>query len=266
MSWRWVWLRGQLTGILASALVWLVWTALAPRFMAGLVLLGVLVVAGWSSRPVLWWRYGARRLPAAEAESVWRGLVPIEWLRGRNQPRLWVGSRVDADVTAADPRELIISERLAERIRDHGVSDHELCWLTAGAFGLAEVNRSRLVAAVAVFCAPWALLAIIASTLTGPVASLGLVRLAWRVRWLFLALAAVDLYGRGHWPGLVMLALVAVATVTTPRWNRAWTARQAAMTDQAGRFPDGSTMTDGLDHRLAGPPLPRPMPRRGGVR
>ena len=144
-------------------------------------------------------------------------------------------------------------------------SDHELCRLTVGAFGLVEVNRSRLVAAVAVFCAPWALLAIIASTLVGPVSSLGLVRFGWRIRWLFLALAAVDLYGRGHWPGLVMLALAAVVTVTTPRWSRAWTARQAAMADQAARLLDGSTMTGGIDHRLAGPPLPRPT-RRGGVR
>jgi hypothetical protein len=266
MGWRWVWLRAQLTGIAVSAMVWLVWAALAPLSAAGLVLLGVLVVAGWSSRPVLWWRYGARRLPAAEAETMWQALVPLEWLRGRSQPRLWVGSRLGADVFAAAPRQLIISERLAAQVGDHRVSDHELCWLTARAFGLVEVNRSRLVGAVSVFCAPWALLEIIAGTLTGPVASLGLVRFAWRIRWLFLALAGIDLYGRGHWPGLIMLALVAVATLTTPRWNRAWAARQAAMTDQAGRLADGSTITDGIDHRLAGRPAPRPVPRRGGVR
>jgi len=265
MTWRWVWLRAQLTGIVASAVIWLVWAALAPLVVAVVALIGVLVVAGWSTRPVLWWRYAARRLPAAEAETVWRGLVPIEWLRGRNQPRLWVGSRVNADLIAAGPHQLILSERLARQVGDHPVGDRAMCWLAVRAFGLVEVNRSRLVAAVDVFCAPWALLRIVASTLTGPVASLGLARFSWRIRWLFVVLAAVDLCGRGHWPGLVMLLLVAVATVTTPLWNRAWADQRAAMTDQAESACSGQG-TDGIDYRLPGRPLPRPVSGRGGVR
>lgn len=239
MTWRWVWARAQVTGIVASALVWLVLAALDPMFVAAYGLLAVVVVAGWSTRPVLWWRYGARRLGPAEAEAVWRALVPIEWLRGRNQPRLWVGSRVDADVVAVDPHQLVLSERLVAHVAHQEVSDPDVCWLVERGYGLVEVHESRLVAAVDVFCAPWALLAIIASTLAGPVAGIRLVGFAWRIRWLFFVLAAIDLYGMGHWPGLVMLVLVAAATVTTPRGNRAWATRQAELTT-----PPRHTVTD----------------------
>ncbi len=265
MTWRWVWARAQLTGVVASALVWLVLAALAPMFVAAYGLLAVAVVAGWSTGPVLWWRYGARRLGSVEAAAVWRALVPVEWLRGRNQPRLWVGSRVDADVVAADPQRLVLSERLVAHLAHLEVSDREVCQLVVCGFGLVEVNRSRLVAAGEVFCAPWALLAIVASTLAGPVAGRRLVGFAWRIRWLFVILAAIDLYGRGHWPGLVMLVLLAAATVTTPRWSRAWAIRRAEMTARH----DGPGMAAVRVHNAStspgGPPA-RPAVRRGGGR
>ena len=231
MTWRAVWARAQLTAVVSSAMVWLVMSALAPMFVAGFFLVGVAAVAGWSTRPMLWWRYGARPLRPAVAEAVWRGLVPVEWLRGRNQPRLWVGDRVDADVVAASRHQLVLSQWLAAQVSDSRISDRELCWLAVRAFGLVEVNRSRLVAAVDVFCAPWALVAIIASTLVGRLSSVRLVGFAWRIRWLFFALAAIHLFGRGSWVALVMLSLVAAATITTPRWNRAWTARHDAMAE-----------------------------------
>lgn len=263
MTWRGVWALAQVTGVLASAMVWLVLAAISSMVVAGYGLLAVAVVAGWSTWPVLWWRYGARRVGAAEAEAVWRALVPLEWLRGRNQPRLWVGSRVDADVTVADPHQLVLSERLLAQVAAHTVADREVCRFVTRGYGLVEVHRSRLVAAVEVFCAPWALLAIVASTLAGPVATARPVRFAWRARWLFVTLAAVDLYGRGHWPGLVMLLLVAAATVTTPRWNRAWASRQTELTNQPEHL---GTATAHRVRRLPGGVPARPVPGRGGAR
>ncbi len=265
MTWRAVWARAQLTAVVASAMVWLVMSALVPLFVAGFFLVGVVAVAGWSTRPMLWWRYGARPLRPANAEAVWRGLVPVEWLRGRNQPRLWVGDRVEADMVAAGPHQLVLSERLVRQVSDGRVSDRELCWLAGQAFGLVEVNRSRLVAGVAVFCAPWALAAIVVSTLAGRFGSVRLVRFAWRIRWLVFVLAAIDLYGRGSWVALVMLGWVAAATVTTSRWNRAWAARQAAMAEASQQADAGAP-----NNVRTGPSLTRPQHRpvspRGGAR
>jgi len=265
MTWRWVWARAQLTGVVASALMWLVLAALAPMFVAAYGLLAVAVVAGWPTWPVLWWRYGARRLGSVESEAVWRALVPEEWLRGRNQPRLWVGSRVDADAVAADTQKLVLSERLVAHLAHHEVSDREVCRIVVCGFALVEVNRSRLVATVEVFGAPWALLTIVAGTLAGPVEGRRLVGFAWRIRWLFVILAAIDLYGRGHWPGLVMLVLLAAATVTTPRWSRAWAIRRAEMTVRHDRPGTGAARSHDASTSPGRAPA-RPKVRRGDGR
>jgi hypothetical protein len=83
---------------------------------------------------------------------------------------------------------------------------------------------------------------------------------AWRAaRWVFLALAAGDLYSRELWPGLGMLVLVAVATVTTPRWNRAWDVRQREMADAFEREHGAASSSWQLPSRA-------PAPQEEGVR
>lgn len=235
MNWRWAWARSRLTAIVASGLCWLILANLAPAMVAVGLVVAVAMVVGWRSPPLLWWRFGARRVEAAEAEAVWRALVPVEWLRGRNQPRLWVGRCVGGSVLAPDSGQLVFGERLLRQIGQHQVSDREVRRFVVRAIGTAEVNRSRIVAAVEVFCIPWSLLAPIARAASRPAVSMPLAGFAWRARWVFFVLAAADLYGRELWPGLVMLALVAAATVTTPRWNRAWVVRQREMADAFGR-------------------------------
>lgn len=268
MTWRWVWLRSRLTAIVASALIWIVVLSLVPEVVAAFVLLGLGVVAGWRTRPLLWWRFGARRVSPAAAEAVWRALIPLAWLRGRNQPQLWSGNREPVDVLAVDARQLVLSERLLRQVAQQSVTDQDLRRLVVRAIAMADVNRSRAVAAVELFCLPWSILATVALVIARPVASLRLPVLAWRVRWLFVALAAVDLYRQEHWPGLVMLLLAAVATVTTPRWNRTWTSHQIALADafEAGHSTTASVPTASsarTPHRVrAG----RPFAPRGGLR
>lgn len=259
MNWRWAWARSRLTAIVASGFCWLILTNLAPAIVAVSVMVGVAMVVGWRTSPLLWWRFGARRVEAAEAEAVWRALVPLEWLRGRNQPRLWVSRRVGSGVIAPDPGQLVFGERLLRQIRQHQVSDREVCRLVVRALGTAEVNRSRIVATVEVFCIPWAILSFAARAVSRPAVSMPLVGFAWRARWVFFLLAAADLYGRALWAGLVMLVLVAVATVTTPRWNRAWVVRQREMADAFGREHGAASSSWQVPSRA-------PAPQREGVR
>lgn len=231
MTWRWVWLRSRLTAIVASALIWIVLLSLVPDVAAAFVLLGVVLVAGWRTRLLLWWRFGICRVAPADAEVVWRALVPFEWLRGRKQPQLWSSGHVHAEVVAADARQLVLSERLIGQVSRHSVPDQDLRRLVVRALATADVRRSRLVAAVEVFCLPWSILASVARAVARPVAFLRLPVLAWHARWLFVGLAAADLYGQEQWPGLVMLLLAAIATVTTPRWSRDWAKHKIAMAD-----------------------------------
>jgi|GEM_PF-3180670 len=257
MNWRWAWAR--LTAIVASGLCWLILANLAPAVVAVGFVVAVAMVVGWRTSPLLWWRFGARRVEAAEAGAVWRALVPLEWLRGRNQPRLWVSRRVGSGVIAPDPGQLVVGERLLRQIRQHQVSDREVCRLAVRALGTAEVNGSRIVAAIEVFCTPWSLLALAVRAVSRPAMSMPLVGFAWRARWVFFVLAAGDLYSRALRPGLVMLVLVAVATVTTPRWNRAWDVRQREMADAFEREHGAASSSWQLPSRA-------PAPQDEGVR
>ncbi|HPZ51146.1 MAG TPA: hypothetical protein PLA44_14940, partial [Propionibacteriaceae bacterium] len=126
MTWRWIWFRSRLTAIVASALIWIVLLSLAPDVVAAFVLLDLAAVAWWRTRLLLWLRFGARRVAPHDAEAVWRGLVPVAWLRGRNQPRLLSGSRIGSGVVAADARQLVLSAGLLGQLSQHSVPDQDL--------------------------------------------------------------------------------------------------------------------------------------------
>jgi len=74
----------------------------------------------------------------------------------------------------------------------------------------------------------------------------------------------IDLYGMGHWPGLVMLVLVAAATVTTPHWNRAWAVRQVELA-QHRDGSDTDEATTSASSFSSGAPT-RPVVGQGGGR
>lgn len=229
MSWRWVWLRSRITACAVSGVIWLIVACLAPAPMAGLLVIAIVAVVGWRSGLMLRCRYGARRATKDEAAILLRTLVLITGLRGRNQPSLWVSDRLGCDVRALDERSLVVSRRLVGWVRDGRIADVAVCELVVRALALAPVARSRLVAAVQLFCLPWTALAMLARPVS---------RFARRLRplvWIFALMAAVDLSRRGEWVPIVLLVLVVVATVTTPSFDRTWAARRQAMADDAVR-------------------------------
>lgn len=229
MRWRWVWLRSRLTAGAVSAVIWLIAARLAPAVMVGLLAVAVVTVAGWRSALVVRCRYSARGATGEEAAIVLRALVPVAALRGRNQPSLYVSGRLGCDVRAVDERTLVVSRRLVGWIRDGRIADLAVCDLVVRALALAPVQRSRLLAAVRLFCLPWRALAALGRPVSG---------VARRLRplvWVFALMAACDLYRRGEWVAIVVLALVVVAAVTTPRFDRAWAIRRHAIADAAVR-------------------------------
>ena len=224
MKWRAVWARSQIAPVVVSALLWLVILALEPAAAAVVMLLSVVAVAGWNACWALRWRFGARRMSDADRHAILRALVPVQALRGRHQPDLRVSRRLPTAIIAPSHGRLVLGERLIGQARQQQASDEELSRRTVRALGLIEVNSSRLVAAVYLFTLPWLMLAAITAPLRDRVVRvLPVSRFAWSIRWLFIGLAIADLGQRGLWVPLVMLALAAIATVTTPRANRAWT-------------------------------------------
>lgn len=229
MRWRWVWLRSRMTACAVSAAIWLIVACLAPAVTFGLLAAAIVAIAGWHSALVLRCRYGARRATSDEAANVWRALVPVASLRGRNQPSLYVSDRLGCDVKSVDERTIVVSRRLLSWIRDGRIADLAVCELAVRSLALAPMQRSRLVAAVRLFCSPWTALATVARPANG---------LARRLRplvWVFAAMAVCDLHRRGDWAAIVPLVLVMIATVTTPRFDRAWAVRRQVIADAAVR-------------------------------
>jgi len=265
MTWRRTWLRSRVITVVASSVIWLVVASLAPAVVVGYALLGILMVAGWRTRPLLWWRYGARKVGPVEAEPVWRALVPIEWLRGRDQPLLYSSARLGGNVVASNRRTLVLGDLVLREVSERVRTDLEFRRLVVRAFATAELNGSRSVATVEVFCLPWSILADVVGRLFGSIASVPLVGFSWRCRWLFVGLAAFDLYGRGHWPGLAMLLLTATMTVTVPRWNRDWTNRQTALADdlEHATFPSSIAIRPARSSASVGRPTLRVPTTRG---
>ncbi len=255
MRWRWVWWRSRMNACGVSAVIWLIAACLAPAVMVGLLAAVVLTVAGWRSALVIRCRYGAPRMATSEeAAIVLRALVPVAALRGRNQPSLHVSDRLGCDLRAVDERTIVVSRRLVSWIADGRIADLAVCELVVQALALAPVQRSRLVAAVGLFCLPWTVLA----TAARPVN-----RFARRLRplvWLFALMAACDLYRRGEWVAIVPLVLVVIVTVTTPRFDRAWAVRRQAMADDAVRRhlpqPHSDLTRISADGTFVVPPLP----------
>lgn len=256
MTWRWVWATSQVTPVMVSALLWLVILALAPAAVAVVILLSVVSVAGWNSSWLLRWRFGARRMPDADRDAVLRALVPVQALRGRNQPELWASRRLATSIIAPAQGRFVVGERLIGQVGRGQLTDEDLSRRAVRALSMAEVNASRLVASVEFFTLPWLLLAAVITPMRDRVVQvLPVSRFAWSVRWLFVGLAIADLGQRALWVPLVMLVLTAIATVTTPRANHAWAACLTQLADmEAKRHGFGPTRQSGAN----GPTPSRP--------
>ena len=231
MTWRAMWLRAQLTGIAVSCTVWLVLSALVPSLVALGWLAGAVVVAAWPTRLALRLRYGGRPVIANDRETVLRAVAPIHSMRGRREPEVWVSRRRSVGLIVGQ-HELVVSEKLLEGLQTRRVSDLQFATLTARAVGVAAVNRSRLVAAVELFCLPWSLVKRLGRHLQPKAPRRFFTSHIQRcVAGLVLIVAAVDLYQRASWVSLVMVVLVGVAAVTTGRFNRAWAVQLAQMAE-----------------------------------
>jgi len=141
MRWRTCWARAQITPVLASAMFWIVGTAVAPAWVSpALLLVWAGSVMAWRSRVLRWWRYGARPLTRSAHHDLLRALVPASCLRGRQQPMVWRSPRLHGAVVAADSRNLIWADGLVDQIVRGQLSDDEASALAVHALGTADVQ------------------------------------------------------------------------------------------------------------------------------
>lgn len=225
MTWHGAWARAQITALAGSSMVWLILSALEPTGVGLLWLLGAVLVVTWPTGPAFRWRCGGRRVSASDRLMVLQAVAPIQRLRGRNQPEVLVSRRPGIGL-AVGPHSLIVSHSLLNGLRSHRVTDLRFATLAARSLGTSAVTKSRLVAAVRLYCLPWSLMERFIRSVVGRVPQMTRSRgVARWIPWLVPILAIVELSQRGLWLSMVMVVLVGVATVTTGRFNRAWAVR-----------------------------------------
>lgn len=125
VRWRARWAMAQITGVLFSTAVWIVASALVPLVVLAVMLTGLVFVAAFRTRPVLWLMFGARRAAGVDRDVVLRAIVPIVSLRGRGQPVVFIATRhrlPGRDVAALGGRVLVVSDSLLARIKAGQVS------------------------------------------------------------------------------------------------------------------------------------------------
>lgn len=232
MRWRASWAAAQITGAIVSSLLWVVLFGGWP--VTGLValLLGLTYVAGFRTRPGRWWRFGVRRPTAQLRDAVLAAIIPIAGLRGRNQPQVWLGSRLAAhQAVMATPHDLIIDRRLAGLIVTGRAPADDLCRVVSRARGLAPVLNSRLVAVADASCMPWNLVSMITAAITRAGGRVPLTSLAWRIRWIVIGVAIIDAWRHARWMAVAGLLVFAVLTWSTGHFQRRWGQRLVQLGD-----------------------------------
>lgn len=225
MTWRRVWLRAQITGLIFSSVVWLVVAGLSLTASLAVIAVGVVCLLVRDTRVGLWWRFGARPASAFERERVQAAIVPIASLRGRHQPRIWIGTRTGAGgavvPTSAD---LVVSPSVVRRIVAGELNDEQTSALVSHALGQRPVWGSRLVAVVDVYCLPWRLVEIVTVLFGVTAGGSRLMGASWKICWIVFGVAIVDSVQAARWNALVVVVIVAVLSGTTPALRRRWLA------------------------------------------
>jgi len=235
VPWRARWAFAQITGVLFSTAVWVVLLAVVPGFVVALMLGGVVFLAAFRTRPVLWLVFGARRATATERDAVLRSIVPVASLRGRNQPQVFVGTGHRAatwPLQAPGHRHLLVSESLRAQIRAGAISDLTVSAMVAHMFGQVPAIGSRTVLAVEMYCLPWSIIELVAARITPRLARVPLMSLSWRLRPVAFGLGLTDAVLHARWEAAVPLVAVSVLTYTTGPLRRAWQRRLAELGDR----------------------------------
>lgn len=245
MSWRWVWVRAQVPAWLVAACVAAVLLGVAPLALPAVAAIVVAVLSWWHSAALMWLRYGAKRADAGVAARFLMLLVPIQSMRGRGQPRLWVAERMSgADCVMSGDHDLVVSLRLLRWAMAGEVSQERVCAVVAHAKGLRAVWGSPLAAVSWLLGAPWRAVVAARDALRSRKALAAVAALAWRMRWPVGVVAVVQQVWAGRWPAAVSVAVLLTLTWVVPRW-------EAALSQRLARIGDRQAVAEGFGAELA---------------
>lgn len=236
MRWHGSFLRSRVIALLASSWGWLVMAVVLPtRVVPLLISLAVVATVLWSSRVLLWLRFGIRRATDSERELVLARLVPMVSMRGRGQPVVWIGRWAADMVTTPRDGVVIVTPSTLSSLAAGHLSDTQFCAVTAHALGVQPLHTSRWAASVNLYCLPVAPFEVLLAAVSSRAGRRGALRGAWAARWLVFAIAIIQAVAAQRIAAAAIVAAVAVFTWLGPRWAADFTRKVEAMGDIRAR-------------------------------
>jgi hypothetical protein len=255
-SWRGSWAAAQTTGVVFSSLVWIVVWGLSFPALVVTVAVGIALVVGRNTQPLLWWRFGAAQASDFERDAALTAIAPIASLRGRRQPSIWIGRRIVGGLVVMPSRAVVVvSPEFVRRVGDGQLSDRQASAIVSRALGHCPVHDSNLVNAVEAYCLPWRFVQVTTSVAKKIAARNPILGFSWKIRWIVFGLAAFDANHNARWPALVGVVVIAAFSWTTGRFENRWVRKLQDLGDQRA-------ISEGLGLDLAdiirrSDPLPR---------
>jgi hypothetical protein len=195
---------------------------------------------------MMWWRFGAAPANDLQRDTILTAIVPIASLRGRNQPAIWIGRRLDGgDVVTPSRAVVVVRLDFVHRVSNGRLTDRQASAIISEALGHCYVRDSTLVNAVEAYCAPWQFIQIFTGAV-GQIASRNpMLGFSWKIRWILFGAAAVDSYRNARWPALVGVIVIAALSWSSGHFQSRWTRRL----DDLG---NERVIAEGLGPELAG--------------
>lgn len=231
-GWRGTWAAAQITGAVFSSLVWIVvWGLSLPALLVTMAV-GTVLVIGRNTRPMLWWRFGAKPANDFQRNTVLAAIVPIASLRGRRQPSVWIGHRLAGGHVVMPARSvLVVSPDLVRQVVSGQLADRQASVMVSRAFGQIAVRSSIVSSAVEFYCIPWQVVRVFLGVLGQVAARHRILGFCWRIRWIVFAMAVVDAYRSARWTALIGVVLIAVLSWSTGYLEKRWALKLQGLAD-----------------------------------
>jgi hypothetical protein len=244
-GWRGTWAAAQITGVIFSTLMWVVVWGLSFPALVVAAAIGVALMFGRNTQPMLWWRFGAAPANDFQRDTILTAIVPIASLRGRHQPSVWIGRRIfGGQVVMPSSRMLVVSPRFVGKVANGQLTDRQASAIVSQALGAVQVNNSTLVNALEAYCMPWRLVQVLIAMVSQFAARHRTLRISWSIRWLVFGVAIIDSYLNARWAAFVGVILITVLSWTTGFFQKRWDHRLQNLGDER-------TISEGLGPDLA---------------
>lgn len=204
---------------------------LAVGFIAGMLVMSIVVVSGRAERLAVLILHGARRPTALEAGRIAGPLRLVADRSGLDDLSVLIGQGGEP-VTAAGCQHVILHREVVDAHRAGQITDADVAAHFSRGVGRLVVGQPRLDLLVTLWTVPWDFIRGLAHGVGRHLAWVPLARLAWQTRFVVGTIAVVLETQAARWPSPVVIAVFLALSYLKPACRAAWERRLTAAGDR----------------------------------